>query len=325
MALTKTYALDGDAGYGFEWLRIALELTLQEGVLGAGDFKATPAAAGGNRVDVAAGLALVKGDSGLPALGLSQGLYLQPNDGLIPNAVTFDPGGAQPRLDQVVLEVNDSTDLATAGSAPRIYVLKGAEVAGTTLDNAYTNGSAAALPANTIRLADRLAPAGTNTLVATDLRDRRKWARGAFRRIIRNANGAGTSNYTYSSGSLGAVDAVNLAPRIECSGVPLKVTLDGVTFHSAAAALDYLGVLIDGQGADGAGTSQFPWGQQETASASNVHRRHVEDHTTPAAGSRVITAVMALNTGGTMTISASATSPFKMVVSEDLRSSADNN
>jgi hypothetical protein len=223
MALLKTFPLDPDAGYGFEWLRAMLEVSpLQEGVVGAGDFKVTPAAAGGNRVDVAAGMALVKGDSGLPALGITQGLYLQGNDAAIANALTFDVGGAQPRLDQVILIVSDTSDLGSASNAPSLAIVKGAEVAGTTLDNAYTNGSAGALPANAIRLADRLVPAGASTVNAVDVRDRRRRARGARAWAKRTAGNVVTASSVYSEADS------NMRQRVELSGAPVRLRAWGL-------------------------------------------------------------------------------------------------
>lgn len=223
MALLKTFPLDGDPGYGFEWLRAWLELTLQEGVIGAGDFKVTVAAAGGNRVDVAAGWATVKGDTGVPALGLTQGLYLQGNDATIASALTFDPGDpSNPRLDQVVLYVADSSDLGSAGSAPSLGIVKGNPVAGTTLDTGYTNGSAAALPPNALRLADRLVPAGANTIAATDLRDRRKFARGARGIYSRSAGNLTTTSTVFSP-----LSTSDFQRRFEFGGGPVVARVLG--------------------------------------------------------------------------------------------------
>lgn len=313
MALLKTFANDADAGYGFEWLRALLELDHQEGVFGVTDFKVVPAGAGGNRVDVMAGMALVKGDSGLAALGLTQGLYLQINDALIANAVTFDPGGAQPRLDQVVLEVNDSSDLGSAGELPRVYILKGAEVAGTTLDNGYTNGSAAALPNNTFRLADRLAPAGTNTLNVLDLRDRRKRARGARAKC----QGSGAGNYTTSSLTFVAIDATNLSMRVELSGAPIGVRWHNrqtnanvaqnvyrLTMDAAAFADDLAHIIaIAGNG----------FSQDETAIG------------TPAAGSHLFGVQWSVSVGTATLINSSATDSPQLVLEEDVRPYATNN
>lgn len=312
MALLKTFANDADAGYGFEWLRALLELSRQEGVLDVTDFKVVPAGAGGNRVDVMAGKALVKGDSGLAALGITQGLYLQINDALIANAVTFDPGGAQPRLDQVVLEVNDSSDLGSAGEAPRIYVLKGAEVGGTTLDNGYTNGSAAALPANTLRLADRLAPAGTNTLVATDLRDRRKWARGA-RALAQTATGA----HSLTATTLAQVDAA-LPQRVECSGAPVVIEFTSPIVQVAAAtAITWRFVpTVDGTDVMGA-----PDNWQGQSNNNGIYAPEVMRFvTTPAAGSRLFD-LKYLVIGGNVNLQGKA----QFSVLEDLRPLTNNN
>lgn len=57
--------------------------------------------------------------------------------------------------------------------------------------------------------------------------DRRAWARGAYNRITRNRNAAGGDNYTFG-GSTAAIDPTNLVVRVECTGVPVRLKLNGV-------------------------------------------------------------------------------------------------
>lgn len=220
MALIDTFPLDSKA-YGFEWLRYMLEVTpLQEGVIGANDYKVTAAAAGGMRVDIAAGAAVVQGDA-----GTRNAKYIQVNDAAIAPALTFDAADASlPRVDQVVLQINDSNDLASGSDTPTLTIVKGTATSGATLDN--RNG-AAALPNNALRLADVLIPAASVAVVAGNIRDRRPWARGAYIRVLRNANAASGADYTTTSATDAAVDAANVAPRIECSGVPLRLSIHG--------------------------------------------------------------------------------------------------
>jgi hypothetical protein len=225
MTLRPTFPLDGSAGYGAEWLRAGLELTLREGVIGAGDFKVTAAAAGGMRVDVAAGLAVVKGDTGTSGIGLTQGLYLQPNDASIANAVTVTASHATlPRVDQIVLTVSDSSDLGSAGDTPSLAVVTGTATTGATLDN---RTGAAALPSNTLRLADVLVPAASSAVTAGNIRDRRPW-------------GAGTEGQTaYTSGMGVLTNTVTVVPgtpvRVEL-GAGQQMRVDGVALVDPGSA-----------------------------------------------------------------------------------------
>lgn len=172
MSLLTTFPLDTKT-YGFEWLRYVMLGAghLREGVRGAGDFKVTAAAAGGMRVDVAAGLAIVQGDT-----GTRNGLYGQVNDATIANAVTLAASHASlPRIDSIVLTVNDSADLASGSDTPTLGVVAGTPTAGATLDN--RNG-ANAIPNNTIWLADVLVPAASVAVTAGNVRDKRQHAAG---------------------------------------------------------------------------------------------------------------------------------------------------
>jgi hypothetical protein len=177
MALRPTALQDSSAGYGFEWFRAMSEGALQEGVLGANDLKVSAAVAGGMRVDIASGTAFVKGDSGTPGTGLTQGL----NDANMANALTLTAAHATlPRLDQICLQINDSSDLGSSGDTPAFVVVTGTATGGATLPN--RNG-AAALPTNTLRLADVLVPAASSSVTAGNIRDRRSWARRAVQSL----------------------------------------------------------------------------------------------------------------------------------------------
>jgi hypothetical protein len=212
MALRSTAFLDSTT-YGFEWLRLLAELALQEGVLGttAGtDFKVTAAAAGGMRVDIASGIALVKGDSGAPGTGLTQGLYPQVNDASVANAVTLTAAHATlPRIDQIVLQINDSTDLGSAGNVPAFAVVTGVATAGATLDN---RTGAAALPNNALPLADALVAAASVAVVAGNIRDRRRFARG-FRYM------ASLSDFVWGSGVLTLVTGSQVRAELGAGNV----------------------------------------------------------------------------------------------------------
>lgn len=186
MALRLPHLLD-TKNYPFAWFRYQVEAgaPIQEGVMTSAAMAVTAAAGGGMRVDIAAGSALVKGDTGSPVTGLSHGLYLVANDASVANAVTLTGSHATlPRLDQIVLRVRDSTDLASGADDALFEVLTGTATSGATLDN--RNG-AAALTNDRLRLADVLVPAASSAVTAGNVRDRRTRSRG---NLVRAANGS---------------------------------------------------------------------------------------------------------------------------------------
>lgn len=194
MAL-RTPAFNDAKTYGAEYLRHLAETLLNsEGVANyATDFVVTPAASL-LKVDVAAGAAWVKGDSGTPGMGISQGLYSVVNDAAIANAVTLaasDP--TNPRLDQIVLKVRDSSDLATGADDALLEVVTGTPTGGATLLN--RNG-AAALGNDRLLLADVLVPATATSLTAANIRDRRIPANGRAVRAIAAAETTTSASYT---------------------------------------------------------------------------------------------------------------------------------
>lgn len=207
MAL-KTPAFNDAKTYGFEWLRYVQETDLNsEGVVNYVTDLLPTNAATGLKVDVAAGTAFVKGDSGTPGVGLSQGLYAVVNDAAIPNAVTCAAADAtNPRLDQVVLKVTDSQDLGDASDLATLEVLTGTPTGGATLEN---RTGAAALTSNRLRIADVLVPATAVNLTAANVRDRRLPANGYASRYIPTAESP-TPGAALSAGILTTPDRVNL-------------------------------------------------------------------------------------------------------------------
>lgn len=319
MALRTPFANDAKT-YGFEWLRGMLEAGLQQGVLnmgGAGtDLKAT-VQTGTLRLDVAAGAALVKGTSGVAALGLSQGLFMVINDAAITTAVTLASGHATlPRIDQICLKVEDSSDLGSGADQVTVVAVAGTATSGATLDN--RNG-AAALPANHFLLADQLVPAAASSLLAANTRDRRAWARGAYRRILRNANAAAGSNYTTTSTSAVAIDGTNLSPRIECSGVPVRVTLRGTTIYTATGGRVRYQHRVDGATIDGTLETAIP-----IVSAGDPHGTNIQWDLVPAAGSHVFAPYWRVDAANTGTLQANASDPAELVIEELVRQNVDN-
>lgn len=318
MALRTPFANDAKT-YGFEWLRGLLEAGLQEGVLnmgGAGtDFKVTAAAAGLLRVDVAAGAALIKGDSGTAALGLTQGLFMAVNDASIANAATHAAADAtNPRIDQIVLKIEDSGDLGSAADQATIVVVAGTATSGATLDN--RNG-AAALPSNCLRLADVLIPATATAVLAANVRDRRPWARGAYRRIARTANAAAGSDYTTTATSAAQIDGTNLAPRIECSGAPLRVALVGGWTHGTTGGLARFQLRVDAAQSEGQAASDT------NVSLGNDQSTGASWDFVPTAGSHVLSPYYWTG-AGTLTLRAQAGQALELIIEELARPNADN-
>lgn len=194
MALRIPYANDAKQ-YDFVYLRHLAETLLNsEGVANYQTDMVVTNAATGLKVDIAAGAAWVKGDSGTPAMGLSQGLFSVVNDAAISNAVTLpaaDP--TNPRLDQIVLRVQDSADLGTGADVATFDYVQGTASAGATLLN---RTGAAALGNDRLRLADVLVPAAATNLVAANVRDRRIPANGIATRYIATAEAATVGSMT---------------------------------------------------------------------------------------------------------------------------------
>lgn len=204
MTLRIPFANDAKQ-YDFGYLRHLAETLLNsEGVANyTTDFVVTNAATG-LRVDIAAGAAWVKGDSGTPAMGISQGLFSVVNDAAVTNAVTLPAAHAtNPRLDQIVLKVRDSADLGSGADDAIFDYVQGTATAGATLLN---RTGAAALPNDCLLLADVLVPATATNLTATNVRDRRIPANGRAMRSIPTTETTTSTSYV----DLATPDAVEL-------------------------------------------------------------------------------------------------------------------
>lgn len=194
MAL-RTPAFNDAKTYDFAYLRHLAETLLNsEGVANyATDFVVTNAATG-LRVDIAAGAAWVKGDSGTPGMGISQGLYSVVNDAAVTNAVTLPAADAtNPRLDQIVVKVRDSTDLGSGADDAIFEYVAGTPTGGATLLN---RTGAAALGNDRLLLADVLVSAGATNLTADKIRDRRIPANGRATRAIPTTESTTSTTYT---------------------------------------------------------------------------------------------------------------------------------
>lgn len=282
---------------------------IQEGVYAAGDYQVTQRAAGGAArfVDVAAGggaFAVVQGD----AL-TGQGLYVVgPHSSAVITEAIATPDVTNPRIDIAVLEVFDNTLDASGLNIARVRIIAGTPTAGTTLNS---RAGVAALPGSALLLADILVTANAVSVSNTQIRDRRKWARGAHHTILRSS-----ADYMTTSGSTVEVDATNLKPRIECSGVPLRVSVGGWIACSAAFAIVIV-PMVDGTQQVSSQRSHVP-----TASGSSAALSHAWT-LTPVAGSHLLS--VGWNTsGGTATMKASGPDGLWFAVEELIRQDRSN-
>lgn len=166
----------------FQRMRQLLEDSgrLVEGVAGSTHLAVAQRAAGANMsVDVAAGQAWVEVDT-----GTRNGLVHVTSDA-VTNVTVTASNGTNPRIDQVVLQYNDTSIPTGSGNAPTLAVLAGTATAGATLAN---RTGAAALGNDRLLLADLLIPAASTSVITANIADRRASATtpGAFH-AYRNA------------------------------------------------------------------------------------------------------------------------------------------
>jgi len=295
----------------FQALRFMMqEMSLQTGRVNAGDYKVTQHSTPNMTVDVAAGGAWIIGTT-----ATRQGIYHQVNDALVNvgNFANSDP--TNPRLDQVILVVNDSS-IAGGSDNPQFAIVQGAATAGATLDN--RSGAVADATINTtyrnswVRWADVLIPAGSSSILNANIRDRGPFARGAYRRLIRTSG-----SYTIATSSTTVIDASNLSPRIECSGVPVKLRLRGS--HNGAPTMMRYRFLQDGADVDGGTQSDFA-----IAGGPNYDVNAFWE-TIPTAGSHIFAPAWGISTGtGTATLYGTAGAPLLLIVEELIRQNAEN-
>lgn len=134
---------------------------IQEGIVNFGDFAVSQRGAGANMsVDVAAGDAWILGDN-----TARQGLYHVGNDGNV-NVAVPAAHATNPRIDQVVLRVYDSTVIGGEKDLATIEVISGTATLGASLSNLT---GAAALPSTAIRLAYILVGAAVTKVETANL------------------------------------------------------------------------------------------------------------------------------------------------------------
>lgn len=311
-------------GYDAIDVRRLVSPGLQEGVLSSGSYMVTQRGAGANlSVDIAASTgdgALVQGDA-----VTAQGLYLVAPHSAVINETITTAHATLPRIDQVVLEIKDTQHDASGSNLAQTRVVAGTATGGATLDN---RTGAAALPSSAVLLADVLVAATDTAISNAEIRDRRPWARGANFRIVRNQNAAAGNDYTTTAAAIALVDGTNLAPRIECSGAPVRVTLAATWSHSAGTgSLLYFSPLVDSAGVNGMASvggsgSAASITAQATGTLANLGLFQWEF--TPAAGSHVIAPGFGTS-AATLSLLCRTAQPLVWKVEELVQQDAKNN
>jgi hypothetical protein len=308
------------ASYGAIDLRRALGAGLQEGVVGTngGAYKVTLSS--GMILTIAASTAdgaLVQGDT-----IAAQGLYfVPPHSAAILETVTA-AHATLPRIDMVVLEVLDANHDGGGSNLARTRIIAGTATGGATLDN---RTGAAALPNTCLLLADVLVPAAAASILAANIRDRRRWASGAFNTITRTSNAAAGNDYTLAINTgLVVIDSTNIRKRYECSGVPVRITLSGSMFLSASNANAALSFLVDSAVVTGAASGVSEHFSQAGASAGATYLGfHYSYIYTPSAASHLIEPGYMSSTASNA-LRAQAASGLTFAVEEIVRQRVDN-
>lgn len=146
-------------------------------------------------------------------------------------------------------------------------------------------------------------------------RDRRAWARGAFVRLVR------TSGSLFSgSGLWTTMDATNLQARIECSGVPVRVTALVEHEHNAGGVhISKQGLKVDGSFIDSTETLMEVGPAETGTDPLHMGASWSYTITSLAAGSHLFTPVYQYGT-----LMATAQTPLVITIEELLRASANN-
>lgn len=304
--------------YGFEKLRYLLKsMGIQEGVVDPGDKKVSQRAAGGAAmfVDIAAGRGFIEGDT-----GTRNGLYHSVNDATVTIAVPASHA-TLPRVDVVVEEVRDTSDLGSAADDVLPRVISGVATAGATQDNAFDGSHGGpAIPNNCNVLGQLLIPAASTSVVTANIRDRRKWANGVNQELTFDSG-----DFSNTNTGIGYLSQAFLERRYECSGKPVVVELSALGTHVTAGNNIQAAPLVDGTYMPGIATGLGSRKLFPAFGAGAFIPISGRWEFTPTAGSHLITIGVWTN-AGTYTIycnSGNIAVP-RLSVHEDLRSYANN-
>jgi hypothetical protein len=284
----------------------------QEGVFNATGWKVTQDTGSNLKVQVAAnvGLAVVQGDS----ITFQSRYVVAPHSAVATLDIGSNASG-NPRLDQIVLQVRDNTHDGSGQNDARVLVLAGTATSGATLD---VRSGAAALPSGAIRLADVLVANGATAITNAVVRDRRPWARGALFTYVRTAG-----NYTVGGTTYADLDATNLKPRIELSGVPLRVMVSGRHSNATGGTAPTLAVSINAA-AEIAAQYQ-PYAVMTSGSFWGNNIAYDVVIPAPSAGSALVAVRVKTDSAFPVTVSAVAGDELHVDIHEDPRSGSHYN
>jgi hypothetical protein len=286
----QTLRANSTAAAGVGWVT-PHEGAVQPGVLLGADCALTVDSA--TQVTVAAGTSYVRNVSGILVRTTPISTVLSG----IPAA-----SASNFRLDQIVED--------SAGVVTRLAGTQGTTV---TIDN---RTGAAAIPSGSQLLHDLLA--NSTGIHTADTRDRRPWARGAFRRLLRTSGDVTNGATTYTH-----VDATNLNPRVECLGNPMRVTLVASGLTDTAGPVIQVVPFVDGTQPDGLTTVAGPI-YTNTPAANYAMNISFAYTAVPAAGSHQFGIGFRQLGGGVAKVLANATQPLLFTVEELVRQDASN-
>lgn len=287
--------------------QLLMNLPIQAGVIGATDLKVSQRSTGANKtVDIAIGDGWVKG-----SFTARQGLYHVYNDAVV-NLTVPDNASGNPRVDQVIAKVNDTTDGGGIADSAEFQLLQGTPTAGATLDNAAGTTSRAALPVSALRIAEFVTASGFTSITDGIIRDRRPWARGAHVAITH----ANTTDLTFSQTTFGSVWTW-ASPRIECTGNPIRISVSCTVLNSNTTGYAQFAPAVDGV-AD-ALLQRWFW----SLSTGQIATPFFSWVVTPSAGSHLFD-VFARMTGGNAIVYRSSNGLPQLMIEEILRPSASN-
>lgn len=256
----------------------------------------------------AGGLAYVLGNS-----VSGQGLYAIPVHASTVNEAIAAAHATLPRIDSVYLVVQDNTHDASGQNRAQVTIVTGTATSGATLTNRTGAGAA---PASSLLLADVLVAATDTAIANNEIRDRRPWARGAAYAYDRGSS----SNYTTNLTGLTSIDATNLKPRLELSGVPVEIELNIGLIEGSAASLVTFVPTLNGV------ASQSRERLFSITAASTYYAPTLRwVIPAPAAGSYVIDMQWSSSTGATLTARANTANSVTFAVRERIIQNAANN
>lgn len=285
-----------------------LGTAFQAGRVGDTDFKVNSAA--GMNVNVLGGVFFIKDDG--PTFSELVPIFRTSTTGLAIAA----SNGSLPRIDQIVANIDGS-----------VAVLTGTATSGATLDNRL---GTTALANDQERLADLLVPAASASVSASNIRDRRMWARGVF--AFRVLAGGGSS-LTTASATPAVMSASALSLRVELGGTPIRYKLRG-RFSNTGGSLTVVDPRVDGVASPSGGepgsttmtlvgSTAGPYSELETV-YTPAARNDGGGVASDASGSHLIQPWWSSPSATTATLTGSATDHAQLEVEEMLGANANN-